>query len=168
MGHSVELFTQQPPNPDIVCSVCTDVVKDARTACEEGHVFCEPCITHPRSTANGCPTCRSGCPQAVWVPLAFPIVDRVCMAALHGCAGRLTAQTAASVPGSGAIQLARNRTIDNLVGALEVCVRARSGCRSLLPCGGGVPAPRSDLVAALRKRQRDRTLRCARSFRRHF
>ena len=52
MGHSVELFTQQPPNPDIVCSICTDVVKDARTACEEGHVFCEPCITHPRWPAQ--------------------------------------------------------------------------------------------------------------------
>jgi hypothetical protein len=101
MGHSVELFTQQPPNPDFVCIICTDVVKDARTACEEGHVFCEPCITHWRSRANRCPTCR------------------------------------------GAIQIARNRLIDNLVGALEVCLRAWSGCRSVLLCGGGVPAPRS-------------------------
>ena len=126
MGHSVELFTQQPPNPDIVCSICTDVVKDARTACEEGHVFCEPCITHPRSTANGCPTCR------------------------------------------GAIQLARSRTIDNLVGALEVRVKARSGCRSVLPRSGSTPDLRSELVAALWKRQRDRTLRCVRSFRRHL
>jgi hypothetical protein len=35
--------------PGIICGICTDVVKDARTACGQGHVFCEPCITHPRS-----------------------------------------------------------------------------------------------------------------------
>ena len=48
---------------NLVCAICTLVLKVPTSGCPQGHTFCETCLVHalkatPRGRDATCPTCR--------------------------------------------------------------------------------------------------------------
>jgi hypothetical protein len=61
MGFDTEQFLEEV-HEELLCLICSDVAENARTACDNGHLFCFDCIT-PWIQTNGvlaatCPGCR--------------------------------------------------------------------------------------------------------------
>ena len=55
MGLERDLFLS-PPDANLVCDLCNDVMDNPTTACGEGHTFCGPCLAN----AMGVPPPKTG------------------------------------------------------------------------------------------------------------
>ena len=56
MGHSTEIFSSPPQDRDI-CAICHDVLQNAVSMKECGHIFCEACVDALQT--GTCPNCRA-------------------------------------------------------------------------------------------------------------
>ena len=54
MGWPSQLFLD-PPDDDLVCGICFDVLRDPQSACTHGHTYCGGCLAR----CSGCPSCRA-------------------------------------------------------------------------------------------------------------
>ena len=57
MGHSVDQFCDEV-DPDLICQICSEVLDESRSGCNEGHLYCEGCLTTWIRQTPTCPSCR--------------------------------------------------------------------------------------------------------------
>lgn len=59
MGFDTTLFLTQPVDDSLLCSICAGVFEKPRTACSNGHVYCEECLDRTKAAmGSSCPDCR--------------------------------------------------------------------------------------------------------------
>ena len=59
MGFDTSLFLTQPVDDSLLCPICLGVFKKPRTACSNGHVYCEECLDRTKAAmGSSCPNCR--------------------------------------------------------------------------------------------------------------
>jgi hypothetical protein len=56
-GYPCDMFVTPPPG-DLVCNICTDVLRDPLQVCSEHHTYFRGCITEWRAKDDSCPECR--------------------------------------------------------------------------------------------------------------
>ena len=57
MGFPVALFADEPPDEDLICAVCHDVM-EAPLCCQCSHSFCGGCLEKWFERSKNCPSCR--------------------------------------------------------------------------------------------------------------
>ena len=63
MGFDPQLFAVKPCG-DFLCTVCSEVLDKPMCVCQEGHTFCNACISCWLEKRQTCPTCRCAISQA--------------------------------------------------------------------------------------------------------
>uniref|UniRef100_A0A6T1Z8G9 RING-type domain-containing protein n=1 Tax=Eutreptiella gymnastica TaxID=73025 RepID=A0A6T1Z8G9_9EUGL len=63
MGFDPQLFAVKPCG-DFLCTVCSEVLDKPMCVCQEGHTFCNACISRWLEKRQTCPTCRCAISQA--------------------------------------------------------------------------------------------------------
>ncbi|KAL3797330.1 hypothetical protein ACHAWO_005489 [Cyclotella atomus] len=57
MGHPIDIFLTPPPDKNI-CAICRDILEDAVSMKECGHLFCDECANVLWILSDSCPNCR--------------------------------------------------------------------------------------------------------------
>jgi hypothetical protein len=57
-GYPASMFLA-PPQEELICSICMEVLRDPLQVCSEHHNYCRGCIAKWKATNDTCPECRA-------------------------------------------------------------------------------------------------------------